>query len=130
MNRVLNLIPRRVLLASMFIVFSLAEAHGQGEVKIKNTAKQIKPGIYECIIYLDISKGLVKTIDDVHYTLPPGYPDRKKRARKNRPGVNGYFSSDPFITTEEATVDVLIDYKGPKDAYLNYKLKLFQPAIK
>jgi len=43
MNRVLNLIPRRVLLASMFIVISLAEAHGQGEVKIKNTAKQSNP---------------------------------------------------------------------------------------
>ena len=130
MNRVLNLIPRRVLLATMFMVFSLAEAHGQGEVKIKNTARQIKPGIYECIIYLVISKDLLKTIDDVTYTLPPGFPNRKQKAKKIRPGVKGYFSSNPFITTEEATVDVLIDYKGPNDAYLNYKLRLFQTAIK
>ena len=89
MNRVLNLIPRKVLLATMFMVFSLAEAQGQGEVKIKNTAKQIKPGIYECIIYLDMSKDLLKTIDDVTYTLPPGFPNRKQRGKKIRPGVNG-----------------------------------------
>jgi len=130
MDRVLNLIPRRVLLASIFMFLSFAEAYGQTDVKIKNTAKQIKPGIYECIIYLDISKDLLKTIDGVTYTLPPGYANRKQRARQTRPGVKGYFSSNPFITTEEATVNVLITYKGPKDAYLNYKLRLFQAAIK
>jgi len=62
MDRVLNLIPRRVLLASIFMFLSFAEAYGQTDVKIKNTAKQIKPGIYECIIYLDISKELIRCL--------------------------------------------------------------------
>ena len=115
----------RMLLAIIFGLLCLVEAHGQTDVKINNTARQIKPGLYECIIYLDISEAVSRTIDDVTYTLPPGYPDRKQRGKKARPGIRGYFSSNPFITTEEAEVNILIDFKGPNDRHIAYKLILF-----
>lgn len=116
------------LTGSMFLLLTCIPAYGQGEVQIRNTAKEIKPGVYECIVYLDMSGDLVRTIDDVTYTLPPGYPRRKQKGRKNRTGVRGFFSSSPFITTEEAVVNVKIDYKGRKDLYRSYKLRLFNAA--
>jgi len=100
------------------------ETFGQ-QAKIRNTAREIRRGVYECVIYLDIDERVANTIDDVTYTWPPGYPIRKQRGRKKRTGVKGFFSSSPFITGEEAVINVLIDYKGPKDAYLSYKLRLF-----
>jgi len=120
-----HLVRQSVLLSSILLLLCVAEAHGQ-QAKIRNTAKEIRPGVYECIIYLDIDKELTQTIDDVTYTWPPGYPMRKQRGKKIRPGVKGFFSSSPFITGEEAIINVLIDYKGPKDAYLSYKLRLFR----
>jgi hypothetical protein len=125
----------RWFLTASILLLPLAGAYGQsggkqGEVKIKNTAKQIKPGLYECIIYLDMSSDLLRTIDDVTYTLPSGYPNRKQKGKKFRPGVSGFFSSSPIITAEEAVVNVKIDYKGPNDVYLSYKLKLFKAALK
>jgi|GEM_PF-5427708 len=112
-------------LAVIFGLLCIIEVYGQGDLKIKNTAKQIKPGVYECVIYLDITYDVSKTIDDVTYTMPPGYSNRKQRGQKTRPGIRGYFSSDPFITTEEAVIDILIDFKGPHDQYITYKLILF-----
>ena len=116
---------QRIPLAVVFGLLCIIEGYGQADVKIRNTAKQVKPGVYECIVYLDISYEVSKTIDDVTYTLPPGYSNRKQRGQKTRPGIRGYFSSNPFITTEEAVVNVLIDFKGPGDQYVPYKLILF-----
>ena len=115
-----------VLLSSILLLLCAAETYGQ-QAKIRNTAREIRPGVYECVIYLDINNEIAKTIDDVSYTWPPGYPIRKERGKKIRPGIKGFFSSNPFITGEEAIINVLIDYKGPKDAYLSYKLRLFKP---
>ncbi|SRR6266498_1320550 len=123
------ILVRLFLPAIILLLLTFGPVEGQ-DAKISNTAREIRPGLYECIVYLDISKGLSKTIDDVTYTLPPGYPNRKQRGKKKRPGISGFFSSSPIITTEEAVINVLIDYKGPKDVYLSYKLKIFKASLK
>jgi hypothetical protein len=122
-------VPKRCIffLAGILLVITTV-TYGQGtagseEVTIKNTARQIKPGIYECVIYIEGSEGLLNTIDDVRYTLPSGYPKRKQTRKI---GDRRYpFSSAPIVTAEEVVVNIKIDYKGRKNAYLSYKLRLF-----
>jgi hypothetical protein len=118
---------RRILIAGMFLLFAFAEAEGQGDLNIKNTARQVKPGVYECIVYLEISKDAANAIYSVTYTLPPGYPNRRLLARKKRAGIRGYFSSNPFTTTEEAIISVQIERRGahPSTTNIKFKLKLF-----
>ena len=121
----------RWFFTSTILFLSFAGAYGQsGKVEMKNTTRQIKPGLYECVIYLDMSKDLLRTIDDVTYTLPSGYPNRKQRGKKIRLGVKGFFSSSPIITAEETIVNVKIDYKGSDDIFLSYKLKIFTSTLK
>ncbi len=123
--RILNAAGYRMSLVLIFGLLCVVEAYGQPDVKISNTAKQIKPGVFECILYVEVTKEVSKTIDDVTFTLPPGYSNRKQRAVKLLSGMNIRFSSKPFITTEEVEVNVLVDFKGPNDRYSNYRLVLF-----
>ena len=120
----------RTLPVCIFLLLTFGAVKGQENIQMKNTALEISPGLYQCTIYLAIDKNVLKTIDDVTYTLPPGYPKRKQKAQRTRAGVAGYFSSEPIITTEEAVVNVKIDYKGPNDVFLSYKLKLFKASLK
>lgn len=124
--------PQIFLLAGLLVVFTMA-SYGQDrtrneEAVIKNTVKQIRPGLFECIIYLEGSKELLSNIDDVRYTLPSGYTNRKQ-IKKNRDSRYP-FSSDPITTAEEVVVNIKIDYKGPNNAYLSYKLKIFTKSAK
>lgn len=121
-----------VLVTGVFLLFAFAEAQAQSDVDIKNTARQVKPGVYECIVYLDIDKNTANGIYGVTYTLPPGYPNRKLLARKTRAGIRGYFSSNPFTSTEEAIVSVQIERRGAKPSITNikFKLKLFNTLKK
>jgi hypothetical protein len=90
----------------------------QPAVAIRNTARQIKPGLYECVIYVEASPEMSGIIDDVTYTLPPGFPVRKQK-KHHYP-----YRSDPFnaSASEEVIVNVKIDYKGRDNAYFSYKL--------
>lgn len=125
--KLINLKRRIFLLASILLVFITAiyglEKTSTEEVVIKNTVKQIKPGLYECVIYIEASRELLDNIDGVQYTLPSGYSNSKQTS-KIRDGRYP-FSSGPIITTEEVVVNIKIDYKGPNNAYLSYKLKIF-----
>jgi hypothetical protein len=121
----LRKLGRRILVAGMFVLFASVEVQAQDNLNIKNTARQVKPGVYECIVYLDIDRNAANEIYGVTYTLPPGYPNRKLLARKTRPGIKGYFSSNPFWSTEEAIVSVQIDRKGKNPSITKFKLKLF-----
>lgn len=125
--KLINLKRRIFLLASILLVFITAiyglEKTSTGEVVIKNTVKQIKPGLYECVIYIEASRELLDNIDGVQYTLPSGYSNSKQTS-KIRDGRYP-FSSGPIITAEEVVVNIKIDYKGPNNAYLSYKLKIF-----
>lgn len=125
--KLINLKRRIFLLASILLVFITAiyglEKTSTKEVVIKNTVKQIKPGLYECVIYIEASRELLDNIDGVQYTLPSGYSNSKQTS-KIRDGRYP-FSSGPIITAEEVVVNIKIDYKGPNNAYLSYKLKIF-----
>ena len=115
----------RLSLATIFALLCIVAAHGQPDVKVSNTAKQKRPGVYESIIYVEVNKEVSNTIDDVIFTLPPGYSNRKQRAQKIPQGTKVRFASKPFITTEEAFVNVLIEFKGGDNRYVPYKLVLF-----
>lgn len=125
-----NLTWRVFLIGSLLLLLKCSAAYGQGDVPIKNTAKEIRPGLYECRIYLALSKGLLETIADVTYTLPPGYPNRTQKGQKITPGLSGGFSSNPITTAEEAVVNVKITYKNSTSLYRSYKLKLFNARVK
>jgi hypothetical protein len=123
-------IARCILLAGITLA-AFTSAYGQSdEVKIKNTSREIRPGLYECIIYLEMSEGMSKKIDDVTYTFPFGFAQRRQRAKKIRPQIAGFFSSKPFVTAEEIVVNILIDYKGVNDVYLSYKLNPSTAVLK
>lgn len=109
------------LLIGMLFVLSHA-SYGQKEVVIKNTVREVRPGLYECVIYIEASREVLDKIDDVRYTLPSGYPNRKQT---RGPGNNrNYpFSSNPIITAEDVIVNIKIDFKGPGNySYLSYRL--------
>lgn len=125
-----HIIAVRIPFLCILLLLAFGIVHGQGNVTIKNTVRQISPGLYECVVYLEVDRNAVKTIDDVTYTLPPGYPKRKQKAQRTRAGAPGYFTSEPITTTEEAVVNVKIDYKGPNDAFLSYRLKLYKASLK
>jgi hypothetical protein len=131
-SRSLYLILLWFSIASILLVSTGAygQSEKQAEVKIKNTSREIQPGLYECIIYLEMSKDVLKRIDDVTYTLPSGYPNRKQKGKKIRSGVNGFFSSSRITTAETVFVNVKIDYKGPYDLYLSYKLNPLNATLK
>lgn len=113
---------RYVLLLSILLM-TFAGAYGQNDqVKIKNTIREIRPGLYECTVYLEMSAAHSERIDDVTYSLPYGFEQRKNRGKKIRQGIDGYFSSAPIFIAEEITVNIKIDYKGADDVYLSYKI--------
>ena len=118
-------------LASMTLI-AFIPVYGQSdEIKIKNTVRQIRPGLYECIVYLEISNDVSETIDDVTYTLPYGYANRKHNGRRTRPAISGFFSSSPIVTAEEIVVNIKIEYKDDRDnVYLSYALNPFNPDSK
>lgn len=119
------------LLLLAILLASLTGAYGQsGELTIKNTTKEIQPGLYECIVYLEISDELAAKIDDVTYSLPAGYPHRKQTVKKSRQGFKGYFSSDPIVTAEEIVINIKIDYDDAEDVYLSYKVNPFNTVLK
>ena len=124
-------IARCFLLLGMLLV-SFTGAYGQtDEVKIKNTTKEIQPGLYECRVYLEISDDLAAKIDDVTYKLTVGYPDRKQIVKKSRQdGLEGFFISDRIVTAEEIVINIKIDYKGADDVYLSYKINPFNTVLK
>jgi hypothetical protein len=118
-------IARCLLLASITLV-GFTAAYGQSEdVKIKNTVREVQPGLYECIIYFEISGNLSEKIDEVTYTLPYGYPERKQGGRRRRPDFNGFFSSKPIRTAEEIIVNVKIEYTDDSEVYRSYTLNPF-----
>lgn len=91
-------------------------------VTLKNDCRPVGHGLYQCVVYLEAAGDVLNDIDDVRYTLPYGYEDRRQtagRGKGNRP-----FSSNPFNTTEEVTVNVKIDFKGRPDVYLSYRVRL------
>jgi hypothetical protein len=100
----------------LLLIFSDA-AYGQ-DVSVRNTARQIKPGLYECVVYVEAKPGMSKLIGGVTYTLPTGFPNRKQ-TKQTYP-----YRSDPVHTSasEEVVVNVRIEYKDGKDVYFNYKL--------
>lgn len=118
-----------LLLGILLITFTAAYSQGD-DVKIKNTTREIRPGVYECIVYLKMSADMSERIDDVTYSLPYGFQQRQHRGKKVRQGVDGYFSSDPIVTTEEIIINVKITYKGASDVYRSYKLNPFNTALK
>ena len=126
-----NYISRFVLLLSITLV-GFTVAVGQGDdFKIKNTSKQIQSGLYECIVYLDITDELSGKIDDVTYTLPYGYPDRKHTVKRKKSTVNGSFSSKPIVTAEEIVINIKIEFTDDRDdVYLSYKLNPFSVSVK
>ena len=126
-----NYIARFFLLLSMTLVgFTVAVGQGD-EFKIKNTSKQIQSGLYECIVYLEISDELSGKIDDVTYTLPYGYPDRKHTVKRKKSTFNGAFSSKPIVTAEEIIINIKIEFTdGRDDVYLSYKLNPFTASAK
>ena len=125
-------IAARCFLLLGILLVSLIGAYGQtNEVKIKNTTKEIQPGLYECIVYLEISDDVAARIDDVTYSLPAGYPKRKQTVKISRQeGVNGYFRSDPIVTAEEIVINIKIDYDDAEDVYLSYKINPFNTVLK
>ena len=121
----------RCLLLAGILLVSFTAAFGQSdELKIKNTAREIRPGLYECIVYFEISKDLSQKIDDVTYTFPFGYANRKHKGKRIRSEISGFFSSRPIITAEELVVNIKIDYKGSDDVYMSYKIKPFTEMLK
>lgn len=92
----------------------------QTGVTIRNTSREVKPGLYECVIYLEPGPEGWRIVDDVTYTLPTGFPNRKQKKKKPP------FRSDPFnvSASEDVVVNVKIDYHGTRDEYLTYKVSL------
>ncbi len=90
-------------------------------VTLNNECKQVRPSLYQCVIYLEAARDVLDNIDDVRYTLPYGYESRKQTVGRGR---GRPFSSEPFNTAEEVTVNVKIDFKGNNDAYLSYRVTL------
>lgn len=129
------MISRPTHFGRCFLLFGIllgafAVANAQNEVRMKNTIREIRAGLYECVIYFEMDKDESKTIDDVTYTLPVGYRNRKQKAKRVRPGINGYFSSRPIVTAEEIIVNVKIDYDDAKDVFLSYKINPFPSKFK
>lgn len=119
-------IARSLLLASITLVASIAAYGQRDELKIKNTVTQIQPGVYECIVYFEISWDLSQRIDEVTYTLPYGYPNRKHSGKRRTPAINGFFSSKPIVTAEEIVINIKIEYTDDRDdVYFSYKLNPF-----
>ena len=118
-----------LLLGVLLITFTAAYGHSD-EVKIKNTTREIRPGVYECIVYLEVSADVSERIDEVTYLLPYGFEQRKYKGKKVRQGVDGYFSSDPIVTTEEIVINVKIEYKGADDVYRSYKINPYNTVLK
>jgi hypothetical protein len=123
------------LVLGIFLLMTTAMgAYGQrqatdGQVTVKNTCKQVKNGIYECFIYIEASEDVLNTIDDVRYTLPSGYTDRKHMVHRRGKDSRYAFSSEPFTTAEEIIVNVKIDYHGRPNAYLSYQVRLSDDRI-
>ena len=121
----------RCFLLLSIVLVAFAAAYGQSdEVTIKNTTREIRPGLYECVVYLEMSAGHSARIDDVTYSLPYGFEQRKYRGKKTRQGIEGYFSSEPIVIAEEITVNIKIDYKGADDVYVSYKIKPVNTVLK
>ena len=128
-NRSFNTARCFLLLGILLVTF--ASAYGQSDdVKIKNTTREIRPGVYECIVYLEMSAAESERIDDVTYSLPYGFQQRKYRGKKVREGVDGYFSSDPIVTAEEIVINVKITYRGGNDVYRSYRINPFNTRLK
>ena len=123
--------PSEILAASLLLLLAAAGVPGrpfQEPVAVKNTCQQSKSGIYQCVLYIEASKEVLATIDDVRYTLPSGYPNRKQTVSRG-PRAGKYFSSKPFTTAEEVIVNVKIDYKNRPDAYLSYRVRLLNNSV-
>lgn len=120
----------RCFLLPGILLGAFTVASAQNEANLKNTTKEVRPGLYECVIYLQIGKDEAKKIDDVTYTLPYGYRNRKQKGKRVRTGINGYFSSPPIVTAEEIVINVKIDYKGTKDVFLSYKINPVQALLR
>jgi len=121
-----------VLMASvLFLLTTTAVAYGRGGsaqgagVTVKHTCDRVKPGIYQCVLYIEASDDVLKAIDDVRYTLPSGYPERTQIAGRGR--VAGKpFSSKPFTTAEDVIVNVKIGYRGRPNMYLSHRVRLYE----
>ena len=120
-----------LLLASITLVACIS-AYGQhDEIRIKNTVTQIRPGVYECIVYFEISGDLSQKIEEVTYTLPYGYPNRKHSGKRRAPAIDGFFSSKPIVTAEEIVINIKIEYTDDRDdGYLSYRLNPFNSEPK
>lgn len=121
----------RCFLLLGILVMSFAPAYGQSdEIKIKNTTREIRPGVYECIVYLEISAEMSARIDEVTYSLPYGFQQRKYKGKRVREGVKGYFSSEPIVTAEEIIINVKIEYEDAGDVYRSYKINPFNSVLR
>ena len=121
----------RCFLLLGILLMTVAPAYGQSdEIKIKNTTREIRPGVYECIVYLEISAEISARIDEVTYSLPPGFQQRQYKGKRVREGVRGYFSSDPIVTAEEIIINVKIEYEDAGDVYRSYKINPFNTVLK
>src|ERR1043165_9137620 len=112
------LVSRRFVLpaAALLLLLTCAPA-GRAQdcsdlsgVKVKNTAKPVGNGLYECILYLEVDgKSTLSNIEEVKYTLHPSLPNPKQKIRKTR-NKRYPFGSDPFTVSEEFYINVKIEY--------------------
>ena len=119
---------RATQVVGLLLLLAAAGAYGRDQsaqdvgITLRNECRPVGHGLYQCVVYLEAAGDVLDNIDDVRYTLPYGYENRKHtagRGRDNRP-----FSSSPFNTTEEVTVNVKVDFKGRPDVYLSYRVRL------
>lgn len=116
------------LTACLLLLAAAAGAHGlasprQSGVTFKNSCTDAGQGLYKCVIYVEASGDVLRTIDDIRYTLPSGYSNRKHTVKRGN-NASRPFSSKTFTTAENVVVNVKIDYHGRKDEYLTYRVKL------
>ena len=119
---------RAMQLVGLLLLLAAAGAYGRDQsarevgITLKNECRPVGHGLYQCVVYLEAGGDVLDNIDDVRYTLPYGYENHKHtagRGRRDRP-----FSSNPFNTTEEVTVNVKIDFKRQPDVYLSHRVRL------
>lgn len=116
--------------AALLFILALAPAsYGQEcnalpNIKIKNTARDIGNGLYECIVYVEADKSTLGNIEEVKYTLHPSLPHPKQKIKTTR-DRRYPFGSNTFTASEEFYINVKIEYRKGKDTYCTYRLKLF-----
>ncbi len=121
-----------VLMTSVLLLLTAtAVTYGRGgpaqdpEVTVKHVCEQVRPGIHQCMLYVEASADVLNAIDDVRYTLPSGYPDRRQIVGRGRDAAKP-FSSKPFTTAEDVIVNVKIDYQGRPNVYLSHQVRIFE----